>query len=352
MTEKMTEFRLIKVSGEALQRGEQYGEQAREEISLAIESYKHHFSHAKKLSWDHAKDAARMNISLIENKMPEQFLEMKGIAKSSGADFDDILVLNNRYEYLHFPAQGECTSFALLRSATADGHVYAGQNWDHRPFTMKHSLIIHTTMPDGNRNIGLTEAGQLLRNGLSTTGVSLCASSLRSSVDKAGTSLPASIFRKYLMSCSSSTEMRDKILSAERSVSVNFSVASADDKAFNIEAIPGNEAVLEPVDGILTHANHILSKPSLDISKDKRFRGERLFSLLAMKKGAITLDYLIECLRDHEGLPEAVCSHTSNEDSIHKLWQTNASIIYDLDDLKMWICAGPPCEGEYKVYQL
>ena len=34
------------------------------------------------------------------------------------------------------------------------------------------------------------------------------------------------------------------------------------------------------------------------------------------------------------------------------MWQTNASIIYNLDKLEMDICYGPPCQGEYVTYTL
>ncbi|MDR1705271.1 MAG: C45 family peptidase [Clostridiales bacterium] len=353
MSGAIKEFRFIDVTGCAKARGEQYGEQAKEEIRSAIEAYKEHFSAVRNLTWDYAVETARMNSELIEGKLPEQFEEMKGIAAGSGIGLDDVLALNNRYEFLHFPHKRECTAFALLRVSTADSHIYAGQNWDQRPFAMKHTLIIRSVMPDGARCMGLTEAGQLIRNGISSTGVALCANSLRSSLDKLGPGIPVSILRRFLLGLGSSSEMRDRALAAARSVSSNYMMASVDDTACNIEAVPGREAVSYPKNGILTHANNLLNDPSIDISKDKRFRGERLYELLNRKNGVITRDYIMECLKDHEGLPEAICSHISaGEGTEHKLWQTNASIIYDLDELKMWVCAGPPCEGEYKEYSL
>ena len=99
-----------------------------------------------------------------------------------------------------------------------------------------------------------------------------------------------------------------------------------------------------------THLN-----PEFDTSHGKKFRGERLWALLEAKRGDITLDYIKECLRDHQGYPESVCSHphsgTGSTDP-YKMWQTVASLIYDLDSLTMDLCCCNPCENEYSQIRL
>ena len=50
-----------------------------------------------------------------------------------------------------------------------------------------------------------------------------------------------------------------------------------------------------------------------------------------------------------EGYPGGICNHTVE---LKKPWQTIASVIYDLDAKRAWICYGPPCQGEYKEFQL
>ena len=113
--------------------------------------------------------------------------------------------------------------------------------------------------------------------------------------------------------------------------------------------------LIYPKNGIVAHANHIVSNPEFDTSHGKKFRGERLWALLEAKRGDITLDYIKECLRDHQGYPESVCSHphsgTGSTDP-YKMWQTVASLIYDLDSLTMDLCCCNPCENEYSQIRL
>jgi len=350
----MTEYRVIYIGPNGpFQRGEDYGTQASDEIGTAVAAYQSHFSNTRNMDWNRVREAAGAHITPVEEALPELMEELRGIAAGSKQDILDIMAINCRYELLHYPFEKECTSFALLSETTEDGHVYVGQNWDNRPFAMTHSVILHTTLPDGTRIMGLTEGGQLSRNGISTKGIGLAANSLRSSRDFAGVGIPVSILRRHLLSLNTAAQMEQAVINAPRSVSVNYMLADAQNMAVDVEALSFQPHIFRPKDGIITHANHILGDPSVDISKGGRFRGERLRELLERQHGHITLDYIMACLKDHQGLPESICSHISQEqDTVHKLWQTNASIIYDLTALKGWICWGPPCQGEYKEYVL
>ena len=75
--------------------------------------------------------------------------------------------------------------------------------------------------------------------------------------------------------------------------------------------------------------------------------------LLYTSNGSITTDYVKECLKNHENYPDSLCAHMmEGETDLRKMWQTNASIIYNLDKLEMDICCGPPCQGEYVIHKL
>ena len=139
------------------------------------------------------------------------------------------------------------------------------------------------------------------------------------------------------------------IRDTKRTVSNNLCIGTRENRAADFEAVPGMPVRFEPSDGIVTHANHLLVNRDLDASSGMRQRGERLYELLHQKAGAVTLEHIMTCLKDHEGAPQGICSHVSESG---KVWQTNASLIYDLDAGRAWVCCGPPCEGEYKEYQL
>ena len=347
----MKEFRLVRISGKTpYERGVQYGKAAREEINNCIDTYHKHFDSARGMTWEKVQNLAAAYIPESERQVPDMLEEARGIAEGGGVDFIDIMALNCRYEILHYPLQPECTAYALQREATADGHVYIGQNWDNRPYLLPHTLLLHITEEEtGNIIFGLTEAGQLIRNGFNNKGVGQCANSLRATLDKQGSGVPSTFVRRQLLRLDNMDDMVKLIRTASRSVSVNYCLASCENKVGDVEAVPGQPVLFSPVDGIITHANHLLVNRDLDTSSVRRFRGERLYELFSAEKGNITREYIRKCLCDHEGHPQGVCSHVSPEG---KVWQTNASMIYDLDERKAWVCYGPPCEAEYKEYML
>ena len=347
------EFKFVRVSApDAFGRGKEYGEQAREEVGLCVETYKEHLSRLKGLDWQQAREEAGKYLPLVEAALPWETDMLRGVAVGSGADFEDVMVLNTRYEILHYPAN-ECTTYAVLREATREGKVFIGQNWDQRPIVTPHSIILHVTMEDGTKIMGMTEAGQLLRNGISSRGLGLTASGLNSSLDRRQIGIPGNFLRMRALRSKSFDEMAELIVAFQRAVANNYCIASDDSRALDIEGIPQYPALFHPKKGIVTHANHILSRPELDASKGRKFRGERLAELLGERTGDITADYIRQCLADHKEFPDSICSHI--EDGItdmHRAWMTVSSMIYNLTDLEFEVSRGNPCENEYKKYKL
>jgi isopenicillin-N N-acyltransferase-like protein len=292
-------------------------------------------------------------LPLVGGALPAETDMLRGIASGSQNDFEDIMVLNTRYEILHYP-KNECTTYAALRTATKDQKTFIGQNWDQRPMVAEHTVVLHLTMGDGTKIMGLTEAGQMLRNGFNSHGLGLVSSGLNSSTDTKDIGIPGNFMRMRVLRSSSFDEMSDLITTCERSVANNYCIASSkDDKALDIEAIPGTPFLFHPEKGVIAHANHILGDPSLDTSKGKKFRGERLGELLRGYAPDITAGNIKESLSDHEGFPDSVCNHCRDEvTDQHRQWMTVASMIYNLDDLEFEVCCGNPCEGEYVKYRL
>ena len=349
----MNEFKLICVSARDWSaRGEQYGEQAAPEIRMCVETYKEHLSRMKGLEWRDAREEAMRYLPIVTTALPGETGMLRGVARSSGVDFEDIMVLNTRYEILHYPKK-ECTAYAVLRSASRDSKVYVGQNWDQRPVIAPHSIILHVTLADGTKVMGMTEAGQLIRNGMNSHGLGLVSNGLHSSRDLNEIGVPGNFMRMRALRSKSFEEMTEIVTAFHRSVANNYLLASADDHALDIEGIPGSPVILYPENGVLAHANHILSNPELDTSKGKKFRGERLAALLRQYAGNITTDLIKECLRDHKGYPDSICSHPEDgETDVHSTWMTIASIMYNLDDLEMEVCRDNPCTGKYQKYRM
>lgn len=359
-------FPLIKISEDTpFKRGESYGNQASLLISLCIETYRTVMARAG-IIWEDARLIAMEHVKWAEEKegLAEQAEEIKGIAYGSGQDIRDIAIINSRYELLHFPQ--ECTSFALQREVTENNHLLVGQNWDQDPTYATHTVLLDITEEEnGNRIFGITEAGQLIRSGIGLHAdesvIAICNNSLKSSMDHRGIGCPGNMLRRKLLTMRRMESAVNLITESRRTVSNNFCIGTSENKICDIELLPNAReidqgvfevdpnGVIMPTRGIITHDNSITTALQKDLYRHGHPRGTHLKILFTEEEGNINLDYVKKCLSDHEGYPGSICSHGDDE---NPNWQTIASVIYDLDDKKVHVCCGAPCENEYMEFCL
>lgn len=344
----MNEFKYVKVKADTpYERGKQYGLQTKEEIARGVDFYKNLFKKTTSDPWEKIKEYAFSFVSLIEREMPEILEEAKGIAEGAGIDFAELMVLNCRYEITKFTAQvNECTTAAVLPEASRNGKTYLIKNWDYRPEIQENIVILHVEEPDGTRIIGLTEAGQMLREGFNSHGIGLCNNQITSINDTKGIGVPVTFLRRKVLTSKTFEEAKSILVNAPRTVSNNMMLVSGTGKAIDIEAHPLGSNYIKPILGIITHANHFVTDPDLDAKKgiDKR-RDTRLRYLLERKYSRIDLEYIQDCMKDHAYYPLSICRHEGT-------LATVASLIIDFDDQTAYICKGKPCAGGYKAYKL
>lgn len=349
----MKAFQLIEISaGTPYDMGKQYGEKARAQIRGGVQGYKQMFTGRLGVDWEKAKRRAMAYVPLVESTFPALVEECKGIADGAGVDFDDIMLLNCRYEILKFPNANECTSFAVLPEASDGSTTFVGQNWDYRAGIIDNVVVMRTEEPDGTRIIGLAEAGQVIRNGMNSYGIGLCANNLQSIHDSGGVGIPSTFMRRAVLSCKSFSEAVETVRKAARSVSCNYMLASSEGLAVDLETYPGGVDEISPTQGILAHANHFVVQPhihALEVSP----RGDRLDELLRAKRGSIDVAHIIACLCDHANYPQAICRHPADvKIPLEYRTITVGSAIYDLGHGVAFVAAGPPCEAEYVKYSL
>lgn len=362
----MNHFLRVNVnSSNAFERGEQYGRQAVKEILAGIDAYKRHFQKSLEMSWEDIGENSYRYLPLLEEEYPEELAEARGIAQGAQVDIRDIMALNCRYEILKMQPR-ECTSASVLPEATGENKTYIAQNWDYRPWVMHTSVIVSINDNQGTRILGVTEGGQLVRNGFNNHGIGLCANNLTSNSDHGGIGVPVTFLRRKVLNAKSFKEAENLVINGKRSVSCNYMLASSEGIAADFESTPVKVYRLDPVDGIVTHANHLVTGKEVCTNKNKKFRDEYLRKSIMEHRGRVNSEILMDCLRGHERFPgeknsiypsvdciEAVCSHVPEGNfDIDKVWQTIASVIYDLNDKCAYICKGTPCTGTYLRYDL
>ncbi len=350
----MYTFPLIEITAdEPYGRGVQYGSQAQELIKSCIAYYRARFEESGQ-SWQRVIKYARGYAGDLADIMPEVLEEARGIASGAGVDFDDILVVNCRYEITKFQSVPECTTAAIMPAATG-GKTYAVKNWDYCPAVMAHVVLLRFRTPSGFSAVGWAEAGQMLREGFNSHGIAMVNNALKSTLDYPGGGVPVTFLRRKVLSSNSFSGACDTVISAPRSVSNNILLVSGEGMALDIEAMPGRCDTISPDEnGLLTHANHFVVSPEADKNQyGAKNRDARLHSLLMERCGSIDVPFIMRCMADHMYHPFSICSHPQGGDIRDCDDQiTVASMIVDFAENTVHICAGPPCEGEYIAYSL
>ena len=65
------------------------------------------------------------------------------------------------------------------------------------------------------------------------------------------------------------------------------------------------------------------------------------------------MELVARVLRTHEpSLDECICGHPDPDEAPADQGMTVGSMICDLDERRLYACAGPPCENAYEVFEM
>jgi isopenicillin-N N-acyltransferase-like protein len=340
------------------ERGRQYGEQARAQIAVSVDFYKGEFEERSGLTWDEVRARAPRWLPLIEAYHPDALEEVRGLAEGSGFAFEEILALNGRSELRKgdpFDVDG-CTSFSLTREAAGDGHVYCGQNWDWRAGTKESVVMLRVKQEPKPTIVMQVEAGQIGRQGANSAGIGLNGNGLEALFGfKLG--VPQPYIRRKVLDSTTMHDALDAVMTVQQSVCVNLVFTHREGYCVDLETTPYRHGVMEPKDGLLTHANAFLANipPQIEEtyrpgSVDSLYRAPRVESALRRARSATStpeVRAVIEgALADHFSYPNSVCAHPDPRDGGR--WETVASCYADLTTGDYLVAHGNPCEHGYE----
>jgi len=367
----------LRLTGGPHEIGEGHGRAAADLVAHNLDLYFRRFAGEVSLSRDEVLRRTEQYWPAVRAR-DGAFAEMvEGLAYGAGQPTMEVAALNLRFELFYgefsrlgrlelggMPAPaGECTVFAVTPEASGDGHLWVGENWDWIPEVA--GVLQHVTLPDGLRVLCFTEAGIAGgKIGLNSAGIGLAVSGLISDDDdwaRMGSPFHARTWE--VLSCSALEAAVDAVTQGIRACSANFLVARAGQRgggiAADLEAAPRGVCTLEPVNGILVHANHFRDPERLGIRQPftdewlstfhRCARAERLLSGAAAR-GPISAGTMQAVLQDHEGHPESVCRHPNPALPEAERYQTGVSILMDLHAGCMQVAAGPPCTFSYRKY--
>jgi isopenicillin-N N-acyltransferase-like protein len=337
-------------------------------------------------------------IPAIQNYYPDGFAEMQGIADGADVAFEDIVLLNARYDLIDLKEPGvpepsaaidksnECTSAIFLEETNSDGHVINAQNWDMSARLWTEDTIIYLEVhPDPEEKkpslFLVTEAGQLGRSGMNSLGIGVTANSLISTADYIPEGpdmkpvLPLSLLRRMVLESSHLSEAFTAVYNFPRHVSNNLTIATAEGFGVCLEITPDRVyKVYGNIDNhYLIHTNHFvhLGFDSHGDVQDRYPGGSSWHRLHRFEQrvrkhalaGQVTHERLVEAFSDHLSYPEALCCHPDyypNDAVVQHLpgypfrgaTATVACVMYNLTQKEITVCKGPPCQGTFQTFQL
>ena len=327
------------------ERGLQYGQQAKEEVDIAVEFYKKKFGDFP--GWDKITEFAKQFVEVSKEFFPEAIEELEGIAEGSGHTVEELMVVNARYEISNFDWKPECSTGVYHNQTT--GKKYIFKNCDLGQEVKKHLVILHVVRPDGFRAIGVTEAGQLIRDGYTTNGIGMVNSAMYEMSDHAGVAVPGTVVRKKVWESKTFEEAANVTRNAFRTTSTNMLLADKYGNAADFECYPGGVDEVYCVNNMIGTGNRFTIHPEKNRGNtilEGIDRGLRLKELMTEAGDTIDEFKIMDILKDEYGLPKAICSKAGPG------WETVYSIVVNMTDDKVYICLGRPSEGEFKEYTL
>jgi isopenicillin-N N-acyltransferase-like protein len=356
---------VVHLDGEPFEQGHQHGVALRDQIAHNLEIYYDRFAREGQLQPSEVRSrAARLVPSLRSH--PSYYDTVLGMARGSGQEALDLVMLNLRYELLYYqytvlPVGGAdgCTSFVALPSETADGHLLIGENWDWIPETK--GAVLHAREPDSSlETLSFTEAGIVGgKLGLNSHGLGLVINGLLSTSDDWSRPVTPFHVRCYEILRQPSLDSALAIIQDRpRACSANFLLAQVPGRMVNVEAAPNSHCTFTADNGVLAHTNHFLDPTRLGVEEPRSERRPHSYTRLARirelldTRRPISVGNLQSSLRDHDNFPDSVCRHQHPDDPPEEACITVISAIMDLDGRALWLTDGPPCERQYAMHRL
>ena len=366
-------FPCVRVSGNALERGRQYGEAARERIGRTVDLYMAMFAEACGISWESACDLATEFMAPIEAYSAKYLEELRGIADGAGLRLADVLAINVRTEvklaalarqaraaWVGGALEG-CTSLAATPHGSADEHTLLAQNWDWYEECQHTVIVLEAEQPDAPNYVTVVEAGLLAKTGLNQNGVGVVTNLLASDRDMGVAGIPYHILLRSVLDAKHAIDAFARLQAPVRTSSANYVVGDVDGVVFVAEGTPGDFSNLHlglPNEhGVITHTNNFTSPWFTDkdvgraFTPDSPFRLQRAQELMSPQRGCVSPASLQQVLANHFADPcVSICLHPTPGASRFMREMTVASVVMDLDERTVWIAAGPPCSTPYRKH--
>ena len=346
-------FPAYRFAGTHREIGAQYGEACRDLILLHRDLALARLGDRAGVSRDAALTRALEYRPWVQRYAPFFDDEIQGLAAAANLSLAEAYALQLRAE-LATPLveNDECTGFAALAEATSDGAPLVGQNADLPAFYAQIGVVAELVADDQPAILMLLPAGQVSYIGINSAGVGCFANFLTCDGWRMG--LPRYFLSRLALTQNCVADALAAVRGVQRASSRNLLLLDSDGHAADLETTPTRDAQLDPVDGLLAHANHYVAPELRDEERspaayvaNSRVRQGRMEELLHERRGQLNATVMQEILRDRACYPDTLCRQLGDADSDVI---TFASVIGEPSRGRLSVAVGPPNEHEYVTH--
>ena len=361
-------FVYVQARGSYRELGRAVGEGARDAIHASLAFFRDNlcamtqgrlsFAAAERLALAYAAEARRW--------APRHLEELEGVAEGAGLPLSELLVPNCGEEFTanepgeggrRAPAPGggdHCTAVAVA----ARGRHVIGHNMDWYVVDAPNNVMFDLTVPDGTRVMGIAGAPYLLMLAMNSHGVGNVSNSVHSNDNRVG--VPNAFVRRASLEGVSLEAACDRGLLAARARGSNHFLADTRGRLWDLETSATASAFRDHSSaGYMAHTNHYVAAEMAPFEaatyEESPLRLATAEGILAegIAGGDDPVELVARALRCHGPAPEqAICGHPDDSEPLAERGMTVGSMICDLDERRVYVCAGPPCENPYQMYEM
>lgn len=367
-------FVYVRARGSYREIGRQVGEAARPQIEASIAFFVDNFAAMSGgLSFADAERQAAAYLRYARAYTPEHVEELEGMAEGAGVSLSALLVPNCGEEFTSSepvggeqPLPGErpprtgrtlapgCTAVAIA----ANGRHVVGHNMDWYVVDAPNNVLFDLTALDGTRLLAFAGAAYLPIVGLNSHGIGNLSNSVHSTDNRVG--VPNVFVRRSTMAAASLEAARDNGLLAARARGTNQLFADTAGRLWDIESSATAAAFADhTAAGYAAHTNHYVAAemaPFEGSSAEEsrtRLRTAEAMLVEGLDHGDELVELIARILRCHEpSKQDCICGHPEPSEPVAEQGMTVGSIICDLDERRLYACAGTPCDNPYQVFEM
>jgi predicted choloylglycine hydrolase len=357
----VADIRTVELAGTPRAMGESFGERFRDDIRRFTESRIGHLA-ASVRQHDRERSLSREAILAIAGRTvdahrsfcPPIWEEFAAIARAAGLTIEELLIGNGLTDFRDFALlaatpehTGECTAFLVPAAVTDGGHPIVGQTWDMNADARDFLAFVHRKPDDAPETLGLTTTGCLCLIGMNSEGVAVGNTNLVPTDVRVGVNYLFTI--THALRCTSAQEAADAIEATPRLSGHNYYAADAT-LAINLEAT-AQQACRTVVDReVFVHANHYLAESLQSLafrsgSANSQWRQERLTANFQRVQAPLAM---ADCWNQLTTATQADVPADRQAAGA----ATVAAVVQCPATRTLYVCEGPPREGEYEVLTL